>query len=165
MAVRPLLRFPDPRLQQVAAAVAEFDAALAELAGDLLDTLRAAGGIGIAAPHVGVMRRVVVLALPGDKVRIYVNPAIVSASDSLARHMEGSIAMPGASETVERPARVRVDYRDLAGVAHSAEADGLLAVCLQHEIDQLDGIFWTRRLSPLRRDRVVKRYLKSVDRA
>ncbi len=160
MAVRSIVRFPDPLLQRACAPVMTFDAALAGLAQDLLDTMRAAPGIGIAGPHVGVLLRVIALALPETAPAVYVNPVVAWASAETARHEEGSISMPGVGDTVERPARVRVAFQDVEGNPHGIEADGLLAVCLQHEIDQLDGIFWTRRLSPLRRDRVMRRYLK-----
>lgn len=161
MTIRPIVRFPDPRLAQVAEPVVAFDAELRALAADLLDTLRAAPGIGITAPHVGVPLRLVVLDLPGSEAaRTYVNPRIAWASDEVARHPEGSVSMSGVVEEVERPARVRVGYRDLDGVEREEEADGLAAVCHQHEIDQLDGVFWIRRLSRLRRDRVLKRYGK-----
>lgn len=166
LAIRPLVVFPDPRLRLVAAPVTAFDADLRALADDLLDTLRAAPGIGITAPHVGVAARVVVLDLgsgdpdPGHPVRILVNPRILALSGTPVSHAEGSISMPGISEEVERPAHVRVAYQDLAGAAHEVEADGLLGVCLQHEIDQLDGLFWLQRLSRLKRDRAVKRFAK-----
>jgi len=160
VSVRPILRYPDARLRLAAHPVAVFDDALRGLAADLLDTLRAAPGIGITAPHVGVPLRLVVLELsPGD-VRTYVNPRIVRASQETARHVEGSVSMPGVGETVERPARVEVAYQDLDGAERSEEAEGLLAVCHQHEIDQLDGLFWIQRLSRLRRDRLLKRYGK-----
>lgn len=161
MTIRPLVMFPDPRLHSAAEPVTGFDEELAGLAADLVDTLRAAPGIGITAPHIGVAKRLVVLELSAaDGVRIYVNPELVWASADMARHPEGSISMPGIAEEVERPARIRIRYQDLAGVAHFEDADGLLAVCHQHEIDQLDGIFWLRRLSKLRRDRLIKRYHK-----
>lgn len=160
MTIRPILHFPDPRLSIPAAPVRDFDAALRSLAADLLDTLRAAPGIGITAPHIGIGQRLVVLELPEDAVRTYVNPEIVWASAELIRHPEGSIAMPGVTEEVERPARVHLRYRDLDGTERTEEAEGLRAVCHQHEIDQLDGIFWIRRLSRLKRDRLVKRYGK-----
>jgi peptide deformylase len=89
-----------------------------------------------------------------------VNPVIEWFSPELQRHMEGSVSMPGVTEEVERPARIRLAYRDLAGESRTEEADGLLAVCLQHEIDQLDGIFWIDRLSRLKRERVVKKFRK-----
>jgi peptide deformylase len=161
LAIRPIVKFPDARLRLVAAPVSAFDAALQALAADLLDTLRAVPGIGITAPHVGVATRLVVLDLPGAAgAQVYVNPAIAWVSADRVRHEEGSISMPGVSDTVERAARVRVSYRDLGGAERIEEADGLLAVCHQHEIDQLDGIFWIQRLSPLRRERLVRRYEK-----
>jgi peptide deformylase len=161
MTIRPLVRYPDPRLKRRAEPVTTFDAALRDLAGDLLDTLRAAPGIGITAPHIGVALRIVVLDLePHDAPRTYVNPTIIWASNDIIRHPEGSISMPGVVEHIDRPARVRVTYQDLDGQQHTEEADGLRAVCHQHEIDQLDGLFWIQRLSRLKRDRVIKRFEK-----
>jgi len=163
MAVRPILRFPDPHLRLAAAPVTDFDDDLRSLATDLLDTMRAAPGIGITAPHIGVLKRVVVIALDDwQSARTYVNPEIAWTSADTARHPEGSVSMPGITEEVERPARVRVQYQDVNGMPRTDEADGLLAVCLQHEIDQLDGIFWIYRLSRLKRDRLTKRYMKGL---
>lgn len=162
MTVRQIVKFPDARLQTVAAPVTLFDADLSQLATDLLDTLRAAPGIGITAPHVGIAARVVVLELSAqDGARTYVNPRIIWTSPDMIRHAEGSISMPGISEEVERHGRVRVQYQDLAGAEHEEEAEGLLAVCHQHEIDQLDGIFWLQKLSRLKRDRAIKRHQKA----
>jgi peptide deformylase len=145
----------------VAEPVTEFGPELRALADDLLDTLRAAAGIGITAPHVGVPKRIVVLELPdANGAQVYVNPIIAWASADRVRHEEGSISMSGVSDSVERAARVRVTYRDLSGTERVEEAGGLLAICHQHEIDQLDGIFWIQRLSRLRRDRLLKRYEK-----
>ncbi len=160
MAIRDILRFPDPRLRQPAAPVSVFDEALQALSEDLLDTMRAAPGIGITAPHIGEFWRITVLELTPGEVRLYVNPQFIWRSAELASHEEGSVSMPGAIETLERPARVRVSYQDINGAAAVEEADGLLAVCLQHEIDQLDGIFWIQRLSRLRRERLVKKWEK-----
>lgn len=161
MTARPIVMFPDPRLRQAAAPVTFFDAALRTLAADLLDTMRAAPGIGITAPHIGVALRVVVLDLrdaPG--ARTYINPEIVWASNETIQHEEGSVSMPGVIEQIERLAKVRVRYQDLDGQEHIEESDGLRAICHQHEIDQLDGIFWTQRLSALRRNRLAARYEK-----
>lgn len=161
MAVREIVTFPDPRLKAVAAPVTQFDETLAALAGDLLDTLRAAPGIGITAPHVGVALRVVVLELsPEEGPRTYVNPQLVAASEERIRHTEGSISMPGVTEEVERHARVTVRYQGLDGAVREEEAEGLRAVCHQHEIDQLDGLFFIQRLSRLRRERLVRRFEK-----
>lgn len=161
MALRPILRFPHPKLRAPAEAVSLFDADLRALATDLLDTMRAAPGIGITAPHVGVMLRLVALELSPDQApRFYVNPEILEASTERIRHMEGSVSLPGAAAEVERSARVKIRYQDLEGASHEEEAEGLLAICHQHEIDQLNGVFWLQRLSKLRRDRLIKAYEK-----
>jgi peptide deformylase len=160
LAVRPIIAFPDPRLRRPAQPVTRFDAELSALAADLLDTMRAAPGIGITAPHIGVPSRVVVLELTPGEVRTYVNPALDWASPEMIRHTEGSVSMPGITDELERHAHVRVRYHDLDGRERIEEADGLLAVCHQHEIDQLDGIFWIDRLSRLKRDRLIARYNK-----
>ena len=159
MPVRTIVVYPDPRLRAPAAPVTVFDEALRSLAADLVDTMRAASAIGITAPHIGVASRLVVLALsPETDPQIYVNPEIVWSSDERARHPEGSVSMPGVTAEIERPARVRLRYRDLSGAEQSEEADGLRAVCHQHEIDQLDGVFWIARLSRLKRERLLKRF-------
>jgi peptide deformylase len=161
MAVRPILRYPDPRLALAAQPVTAFDAALRTLAADLLDTMHAAPGIGITAPHVGVSLRVVVLELDAaDAARTYVNPEIIFASPEMITHREGSVSMPGVNDEVERHARLRISYRDIDGNFQTEESDGLRAVCHQHEIDQLDGLFWIKRLSRLKRERLIKRFEK-----
>jgi len=161
MTIRPIIRYPDRRLATPARPVTAFDDGLRELAADLLDTMRAAPGIGITAPHVGVPLRVVVLELDArEGPRTYVNPEITWASPELIMHREGSVSMPGVNDEVQRHARVRISYWDLDGTMHSEESDGLRAVCHQHEIDQLDGIFWIQRLSRLKRERLVKKFEK-----
>lgn len=161
MTIRRILRFPHPGLRQRAEAVVTFDASLIELAGDLLDTMRDAPGIGITAPHLGMPLRLFVLELPdADGPEYYVNPEVIEASAELGRHEEGSVSMPGVTAEVERPARIAVRFQDLAGAVQTIEADGLRAVCIQHEIDQLEGVFWIQRLSRLKRDRMVKRFEK-----
>lgn len=159
----PILRFPDPRLRHVAAPVDAFDAALAGLAQDLLDTMRAAPGIGITASHVGIPLRLTVIEIDAASgVGIYVNPEIISSAGDLLPHTEGSVSMPGITETVERPQTITVRYQTLNGDVVQEDATGLLAVCLQHEIDQMNGLFWIQRLSRLKRERAIKRYEKSV---
>ena len=148
MTIHPIVRYPDPRLTVPAQAVTAFDDALRDLARDLLETMRAAPGIGITAPHIGVLQRVVVLELDAAYgARTYVNP-------------EGSVSMPGVNDEVTRHARVHVRYRGVDGSFQTEESEGLRAVCHQHEIDQLDGIFWIRRLSRLKRERLIKRFDK-----
>lgn len=161
MTIQPLVIYPDPRLRLVAEPVSVFDESLHALAVDLLDTLRAAPGIGITAPHIGILKRVVVLDLPAtDGARTYINPQIVWSSPEITPYREGSISMPGVLDEIDRPSRIHVRYQDLQGVDQVEEADGLSAVCHQHEIDQLDGIFWIQRLSRLKRDRLIRRYGK-----
>jgi peptide deformylase len=160
--VRTILRFPDPRFRTNAERVVVFDEDPSSLATDLLDTMRAASAIEITAPHIGVLKQLAVIELAAkDGVRTYVNPRIVWASAGMIRHEEGSVSMPGVTEEIERHARVRMRYQDLSGVEKVEEADGLLSVSLQHEVDQLDGIFWIYRLSRLKRDRAVKRFDKT----
>ncbi|WP_181706425.1 peptide deformylase [Chthonobacter rhizosphaerae] len=160
MAVLPIVRYPDSRLKTPADRVERFDADLRRLADDLLDTVRAAPGIGITAPHVGIGLRVVVLDLPGDQVRALANPTVTWSSEETTRQAEGSVSLPGIVDEVVRPERVRVAFQDLDGRDHTLSSDGLLSVCLQHEIDQLDGVFWLQRLSRLRRGRILKRIAK-----
>ncbi|MGX7707605.1 peptide deformylase [Methylobacterium sp. Gmos1] len=161
MPALPLVLYPDPRLRLAAAPVAAVDDAVRALAGDLLDTLLAVSALGLTGPHVGAPVRLTVIRAGLDLApRTYVNPELVWASPETARHREGSVSMPGVDEEVERPARVRLRWRDLDGTAHEAEEEGFSAACLQHEIDQLDGLFWIERLSRLKRERVLKRYAK-----
>lgn len=161
MAIRPIVRFPDSRLRLKAGPVVAFDGELRTLAQDLTETMRAAPGIGITAPHIGVLKRLVVIQLETDaSPHVFVNPQIVWSSSEMIRHVEGSVSMPGVTDEIERHARVRVRYQDLEGTEHEEEAEGLMAVCHQHEIDQLDGIFWIDRLSKLKRDRLIKKFDK-----
>jgi peptide deformylase len=161
MAIRPIVRYPDRRLAMPARPVTAFDHGLQELAADLLETMRAAPGIGITAPHIGVPLRIVVLELDA-KVgpQTYVNPQIEWASPEMILHKEGSVSMPGVNDEVQRHARVRISYQDLDGNMQSEESEALRAVCHQHEIDQLDGMFWIQRLSRLKRERLVKKFEK-----
>jgi peptide deformylase len=161
MPIRPILRYPDPRLALQAQPVTVFDGALRELARDLLETMHAAPGIGITASHIGIPLRVVVLDLdPVDGARTYVNPEITWASPEMILHQEGSVSMPGVNDDVQRQARIRISYRDIHGDEQTEESQGLRAVCHQHEIDQLNGLFWIKRLSRLKRERLIKRFEK-----
>ncbi|MDD1528192.1 peptide deformylase [Bradyrhizobium sp. WBOS7] len=161
MTIRPIVRYPDRRLALPARPVTTFDDELRALAHDLLETMRAAPGIGITAPHIGVPLRLVVLEL-GDSEgpQTYVNPVIEWASPEMILHREGSVSMPGVNDEVQRHARVRISYQDLDGNSRTEDSEGLRAVCHQHEIDQLDGMFWIQRLSRLKRERLVKKFEK-----
>jgi peptide deformylase len=161
MTIRPIVRYPDPRLAIPALPVTAFDSALRELAQDLLETMHAAPGIGITAPHIGISLRVVVLDLDAtDGARTYVNPEITWASPETILHREGSVSMPGVHDEIRRHARVRISHHDLHGNLQTEDSDGLRAVCHQHEIDQLNGLFWIQRLSRLKRERLIKRFEK-----
>jgi peptide deformylase len=161
MPIRPIIRYPDPRLALPAQPVTVFDVTVRDLARDLLETMHAAPGIGITAPHIGISLRVVVLDLDADdRAQTYINPEITWASPETILHQEGSVSMPGVKDEVRRHARVRISYRDLDGNLQTEESEGLRAVCHQHEIDQLNGLFWIMRLSRLKRERLIKRFEK-----
>jgi peptide deformylase len=161
MPIHPIIRYPDSRLSLPAQPVTVFDDALRDLADDLLETMHAAPGIGITAPHIGISLRVVVLDLDAnDGARTYVNPEIIWASPETIMHREGSVSMPGVNDDIQRHARVRIRYQDIDGDLQTEESDGLRAVCHQHEIDQLNGLFWIQRLSRLKRERLIKRFEK-----
>ena len=163
MAIRPILSYPHPLLRRSAAEVVTFDADLRRLADDLVDTLRSVEALGITACHVGDLRRVDVLQTGGpDSLGIFVNPRLVQVSDERIRHPEGSVSLPGLINEVERAARVTVAFQDLEGQPATVSVEGLPAVCHQHEIDQLDGIFWLDRLSRLKRDRLLKRHRRQA---
>ena len=162
----PLLRihhYPDPVLKQKAAPVAAFDAELRQLASDMLETMYAAPGVGLAAPQVGVSRRLIVLDCSpkddGQRPLVAVNPDIV-AGDGECCEEEGCLSVPEYYAKVVRSEKVRVRFQDLAGTRHEIEADGLWAICFQHEIDHLDGILFVDRLSPLKRSLFRKKYQK-----
>ena len=161
MPLRDIITYPDSRLRDVATPVTAFDETLLALATDMAETMLNVGGIGISACHIGVLQRVVVLALPGATGgRVFVNPVITWSDTEIARNEEGSVSMPDVTEEVDRPVRIRFTYRDLKGNERNEAADGLFSICMQHEIDQLDGIFWLNRLSRLKRERAVRRFEK-----
>ncbi|UXT22290.1 peptide deformylase [Agrobacterium tumefaciens] len=161
MAIRPILPYPHPGLSEICPPVTAFDGQLQELVTDLIDTMRAAPGVGITAAHIGVKQRVFVLELTPGTVLTYINPEVVSQSTQTMRHVEGSVSMPGFTDEVERPLEIEVRFQDISGGEHRQTAEGFHAICIQHEIDQLDGIFWLKRLSKLKRDRLVKKWEKS----
>ncbi|MCZ7482412.1 peptide deformylase [Rhizobium rhizogenes] len=161
MAIRPILPYPHAGLSEICAPVTAFDDHLQNLVTDLIDTMRAAPGVGITAAHIGIKQRVFVLELTPGNVLTYVNPEIITRSTRTMRHMEGSVSMPGFTDEVERPDKVEVRFQDISGAEHRQTAEGFHAICIQHEIDQLDGIFWLKRLSKLKRDRLVKKWEKS----
>jgi peptide deformylase len=162
LSIRRIIPYPDTLLKTACSSVNNFGDELRHLADDLLETMRAAPGVGITAAHIGVLKRLVVIELSRtDGVDIYVNPEITWISPEMTTRIEGSVSMPGFTEEVTRPKAVRFRYQDLDGRRHEAGADGFLAACIQHEIDQIDGIFWLQRLSRLKRDRLLKKWVKT----
>ena len=163
MAVLDILRYPDPRLQRVAQPVREVDERIRTLVRDMAETMYAAPGIGLAATQVDVHERVIVLDVSDarDELRVFINPEIVSASDETKVFEEGCLSVPGIYDEVERPDRVTVRALDENGKPFELEADGLLAVCVQHEIDHLNGRVFVQYLSRLKQSRIRSRLLKA----
>jgi peptide deformylase len=162
MALLDILEYPDPRLRQSAEPVAVVDDAVRKLASDMLETMYAAPGIGLAAIQVNVPKRVIVLDVSDDssQPRVFVNPVVIEA-DGVEVMQEGCLSVPGFYEEVERAERIRLRALDLDGEEIEEEADGLLAVCVQHEIDHLDGKLFVDYLSQLKRSRIRKKLEKS----
>ncbi|HWL03360.1 MAG TPA: peptide deformylase [Xanthobacteraceae bacterium] len=169
MALRDIIILPDKRLRQVCEPVKEIDAGVKTLVEDMFETMYDAPGIGLAAIQVAVPLRVVTMDLAKKddppEPRVFINPEIVWSSEEKASYEEGCLSIPDYYEEVERPAAVRATYLDLDGRAHEIEATGLLATCLQHEIDHLNGVLFVDYLSKLKRDRVAKKFAKAAKRA
>jgi peptide deformylase len=165
MARREILIAPDPRLKQVSLAVERVDGGLRALMDDMLETMYAAAGIGLAAIQVGVPERVIVLDLAREgepkAPRYFVNPEILWTSDERVVCEEGCLSVPDLYEEIERPSRVGVRYLDYHGKRHEVEAEGVLAVCLQHEIDHLAGVLFIDHLSKLKRAMMLKKLAKA----
>lgn len=162
MALLNILRYPDPRLHKVAKPVATFDDRLRKLVADMAETMYAAPGVGLAATQVDVHEQVIVIDVSdtSNELRVFINPEITWASEETQVYDEGCLSVPGIYDGVERPARVKVRALDADGNAFEVEADGLLAVCIQHEIDHLKGKVFVEYLSPLKRNRIKTRMLK-----
>jgi peptide deformylase len=164
MSIRPLIILPDPRLRLVSRPIERVDGALRKFAADMLETMYDAPGIGLAAIQVGEPIRMLVIDLSKEgepkAPQIFVNPEIVASSDDRSVYEEGCLSIPDYYAEVERPAKVRVKYLDEHGKAHEVEAEGLLATCLQHEIDHLDGVLFIDHISKLKRDMVVRKFKK-----
>jgi len=169
MALREILILPDKRLRLVAAPVKKVDSEIRALVEDMFETMYEAPGIGLAAVQVGITKRVVTMDLAKKEEpkapRVFINPKLTWTSDEKAVYEEGCLSIPEFYEEVERPAQVRVQYIDLDGKEQELEASGLLATCIQHEIDHLDGILFIDHISKLKRDRVIKKFTKAAKRA
>ena len=169
MAVLPIVEVPDPRLRLVSTPVDTVNDGVRQLVTDMTDTMYAAHGIGLAAIQVGIDKRVVVIDLQaeedaeGKPVRNplpFINPEIVSVSEELSSYNEGCLSIPEQYAEVERPARCRVRWLDTAGDRQEEELDGLLATCMQHEIDHCDGVLFIDHVSRLKRDMLLKKLAK-----
>ena len=184
MAIREIIEIPDPLLKQVSQPVEKFDAELKTLVADMFETMYDAPGIGLAAIQVGVPLRVVVIDLQpedpdaepevctahGDhhhthqprklEPQVFINPEILDPSEDYSVYSEGCLSVPEIYADVERPARVRVRWQDLDGEVHEEAMDGLMATCIQHEIDHLEGIVFIDHLSRLKRQMAVKKLEK-----
>jgi len=184
MAIREIIETPDPRLKQISARVETFDEALRTLVADMFETMYDAPGIGLAAIQVGVPLRVVTIDLQpedpdaepevctahGDhehthqphkkEPRVFINPEILSSDEELTVYQEGCLSVPEIYAEVERPARVRARWQDLDGTVHEEDMDGLLAICIQHELDHLEGVLFIDHLSRLKRNMALKKLEK-----
>lgn len=169
MALREILIIPDKQLRLVSRKVETVDEGIRRLVEDMFETMYDAPGIGLAAIQIGEPLRVVTMDLAKKddekEPRVFINPEITWSSEEKNVHEEGCLSIPEYYEEVERPAQVKVKYLDLDGKAHEAIADGLLATCLQHEIDHLNGVLFIDHLSKLKRDRVIKKFTKIAKHA
>ena len=166
MAVRDILILPDKRLRAVSKPVAKIDAATRKLVEEMFETMYTAPGIGLAAIQIGEPKRVVTMDLAKKddpkQPQVFINPELIDKSDEKNVHEEGCLSIPEFYEEVERPAQVKIRYLDLDGKSHEIEANGLLATCIQHEIDHLNGVLFIDHISKLKRDRVIKKFTKAA---
>ncbi len=168
MAVHKIVEIPDPRLRTISTPVAEVDDDVRALIDDMFDTMYASRGIGLAAIQIGVAKRILVMDLqeededgkPVREPRVFINPEIVETADDSNIYNEGCLSVPDQYAEVERPATCRVRWLDETGAAHDEQLEGLLATCIQHEMDHLEGIIFIDHLSRLKREMVLKKLAK-----
>ena len=166
MTIKPLIILPDPVLRQLSKPIERVDTDLQRLADDMLETMYDAPGIGLAAVQIGVPRRMLVIDVSREgeekQPQVFINPEIVKSSDERSVYEEGCLSIPDYYAEVERPATVSVRYLDRNGKEQTVEADGLLATCLQHEIDHLNGVLFIDHISRLKREMVIKKFTKAA---
>jgi peptide deformylase len=166
MTIKPLIILPDPLLREVSKPVERVDADILKLADDMLETMYEAPGIGLAAVQIGVARRMLVLdvAREGEDKQplVVINPEIIAASEARSVYEEGCLSIPDYYAEVERPADVTVRFINRAGKEETLEATGLLATCMQHEIDHLNGVLFIDHISRLKRDMVIRKFTKAA---
>src|SRR6056300_1239165 len=156
MALLPILEFPDPRLRKVASPVTVFDAKLEVLIDDMFETMYDSQGIGLAATQIDVHKRLLVIDVSEskDSPLVFINPSFEIIEDELSEYDEGCLSVPGFYETVSRPKGIKVQAQDRKGEKFEIEAEGILATCIQHEIDHLDGKLFVDYISALKRQRI-----------
>ena len=166
MAVRDIIKLPEPILKTVSAPLPAVTEELRRLVGDMFDTMYAAPGIGLAAVQIGVPKRIVVTDVAKDEEPssplCFVNPEVVWQSEETTEYEEGCLSIPEVYDKVVRPAEVRVRYMDLEGEEQEMHCTGLLATCIQHEIDHINGVLFIDHLTRLKRDRIVKKFIKAA---
>jgi len=166
MTIKPLIILPDPILRQASKPIERVDDELKRLADDMLETMYDAPGIGLAAIQIGVPRRMLVIDVSREgedkQPQVFINPEILKSSDERSVYEEGCLSIPDYYAEVERPATITVRYLDRDGKELTAEADGLLATCLQHEIDHLNGVLFIDHISRLKREMVIKKFTKAA---
>lgn len=164
MSIKPIILLPETILREQSAPIERFDDELKRLASDMTETMYDAPGIGLAAIQIGIARRMLVVDVSKDEdnqnPQVFINPEIVKTSDETSIYDEGCLSIPEYYAEVERPAEITVNYLDLSGKKQSIEADGLMATCLQHEIDHLNGVLFIDYLSKLKRQMVIKKFTK-----
>ena len=173
MAIRDIIILPDKQLRIVSKPVEKVTSDVRKLADDMFETMYDAPGIGLAAIQIAVPLRLITMDLAkrdddensAARPQVFINPEVISASDDLSVYEEGCLSIPEYYEAVERPAKVRFRYLDLDGKTQEADAEGLFATCIQHEIDHLNGVLFVDYLSKLKRDRVMKKFTKFAKRA
>lgn len=165
MAKRDIIKLPDPLLKTVSKPVEAVDEEVLALLDDMIDTMYAAPGIGLAAIQIGERKRLITIDLSRDEgpkqPHFFINPEIVWRSEEVAEYEEGCLSIPEIYEAVERPAECKVRYLDRDGAECERHCDGLLATCVQHEVDHLNGILFIDHISRLKRDRVIKKFTKA----
>jgi peptide deformylase len=166
MTIKPLIILPDPILREVSKPIETIDSEVKKLADDMLETMYDAPGIGLAAIQIGVARRMLVLDVSKDgedkTPLVFINPEVVSSSDARSVYEEGCLSIPDYYAEVERPAIITVKHLDRDGKEQVTEADGLLATCLQHEIDHLNGVLFIDHISKLKREMVIRKFTKAA---
>jgi peptide deformylase len=163
MALLTILEFPDPRLRTIASAITHFDSELSQLIDDMFETMYEAPGIGLAATQVNIHKQLIVMDISENKNTplVFINPSIKVLDDELESYDEGCLSVPGYYETVTRPKRVAITAQDKHGEFFTMEDNGLLAICIQHEIDHLNGKLFVDYLSPLKRNRIRSKLEKA----